>query len=287
MKKAIIVTLFISLLPVLVSAQNAGGEVRRHDKRKEPIIEVPTRKQKSHQTALSAKQRQAILQDLINNMVLVEGGTFMMGATAEQANDAWEDEIPVHQVTLSSFYIGRYEVTQQEWQAVMGNNPSKFKGSKQPVGRVSWNDCQQFIHKLNTLTGKQFRLPTEAEWEFAARGGKKSHGYKYAGGNDLDKVAWHWKNCSGKTHEVGKKLPNELGLYDMSGNVEEWCQDWFAYYSSSNMKNPIGPSSGSTRVFRGGCVASGTKECHLSDRSSIGPDEHIYYMGLRLVYVRD
>jgi len=287
MKKSIIMILLFSLSPILVYAQSAGGEVRRHDKGKEPVNDMSAKKQKSKQITMSENQRQTIIQNLINNMVYVEGGTFLMGATVEQADDAWEDETPIHQVTLSSFYIGRYEVTQQEWQAVMGNNPSKFKGAKQPVGRVSWNDCQLFIRKLNTLTGRQFRLPTEAEWEFAARGGKKSRGYKYAGSNDLDKVAWHWSNCSGKTHEVGQKLPNELGLYDMNGNVEEWCQDWFAYYSSSNVMNPKGPSSGSTRVFRGGCVASSIKECHLSDRCSIDPSERIYYMGLRLAYVRD
>ena len=192
-----------------------------------------------------------IVNNIINNMVYVEGGTFMMGATAEQKSDADKNEKPVHQVTLSSFSIGKYEVTQEEWEAVMGSNPSDFKGKKKPVENVSWEDCQEFIRKLNSITGKNFRLPTEAEWEFAARGGNKSKGYKYAGSNTIDDVAWYRDNSDDHPHNVGTKSPNELGLYDMSGNVGEWCLDWYGKYSRSGQTNPIGSNRYGTRVFRG------------------------------------
>jgi len=152
-------------------------------------------------------------------MVFVEGGTFMMGATSEQESDAFDWEKPAHRVTLSDFYIGKYEVTQAQWKAVMGSNPSYFKGDNLPVERVSWGDCQEFIRKLNERTGLTFRLPTEAEWDYAARGGNRSRGYKYSGSDDPDEVAWYWDNSGIKTHPVGQKRANELGLYDMSGNV--------------------------------------------------------------------
>ena len=223
-----------------------------------------------------------VIQLLINNMVHVEGGTFTMGATSEQGSDAYSDEEPAHQVTLSSFSIGRYEVTQEEWEAVMGSNPSYFKGMKLPVEYVSWDDCQDFIRKLNELTGKQFRLPTEAEWEYAARGGNKSRGYKYAGGSDLGSVAWYEDNSGGNTHEVGQKQPNELGLHDMSGNVWEWCQDWYGSYGSSSQKNPQGSSSGSHRVHRGGSWYCYAGDCRVSNRGSDAPDYRNDDLGFRL-----
>ena len=222
------------------------------------------------------------IQKLMDNMIRVEGGTFMMGATSEQKEDAGIDEKPVHQVTLSSFSIGKYEVTQEEWEAVMGNNPSKFKGVRLSVEQVSWNDCQTFIRKLNQMTGKQFRLPTEAEWEYAARGGSKSRGYKYAGGNVIGSVAWYDDNSGSKTHEVGKKQPNELGLYDMGGNVWEWCQDWYGSYSSSSQTNPKGPSSGSSRVYRGGSWLFNARYCRVSDRYNGTPVDRYSNLGLRL-----
>ena len=217
-------------------------------------------------------------------MVYVSGGIFTMGATSEQGSEADRDEKPTHQVTLSSFSIGRYEVTQEEWEAVMGSNPSHFKGAKRPVERVSWNDCQTFIRKLNAMTGKNFRLPTEAEWEFAARGGNSSRGYKYAGGNSLGSVVWYDDNSNDQTHNVGTKSPNELGLYDMSGNVWEWCSDWYGSYSSSSQTNPKGPSTGSYRVFRGGSWYNNARYCRVSNRSNNSPGYSDDNLGFRLAH---
>ena len=219
------------------------------------------------------------------DMIKVEGGTFTMGATSEQGNDAESDEKPTHQVTLSDYYIGETEVTQALWQAVMGNNPSSFTGKYNPVECVSWNDCQEFIRKLNSLTGRTFRLPTEAEWEFAARGGNESKGYKYSGSNSIDNVAWYKNNSYSKTHKVKLKYPNELGLYDMSGNVYEWCQDWYDYYSSNAQTNPKGPSSGSYRVLRGGSWFHDTSYCRVSARAYDPPDCRGGNRGLRLALV--
>lgn len=226
--------------------------------------------------------QRAVLEKLIANMVRVEGGTFTMGATPEQGNDANGNEKPAHQVTLSDYYIGRYEVTQKEWQAVMGNNPSNFKGDNLPIERVSWNECYEFIKKLNQLTGLQFRLPTEAEWEYAARGGKSSRGFKYSGSDNIGDVAWYTDNSGGKTHQVGTKEPNELGIYDMSGNVWEWCSDRFGSYSSSSQTNPIGPSSGSNRVYRGGSWDGSARNCRVSSRDDIIPGSRDSSLGFRL-----
>ena len=215
--------------------------------------------------SLAEKLREKVQLFTVNGvkftMVQVDGGLFTMGATAEQGGDAKNDEKPAHQVTLSSFMIGQTEVTQELWESVMGSNPSYEKGVKLPVDKVSWDDCQEFITKLNALTGQNFRLPTEAEWEYAARGGSKSQGYKYSGSNNLGDVAWYNGNSRDKIHDVATKQPNELGIFDMSGNVYEWCQDWYGenYYSSSPTSNPTGPASGSDRVDRGaGSAAPGT-----------------------------
>ena len=215
-------------------------------------------------------------------MIRVDGGTFQMGATSEQNNDSYDDEKPVHSVTLSSYYIGQTEVTQALWQAVMGSNPSNWEGDNLPVEQVSWNDCQTFITKLNQLTGQKFRLPTEAEWEYAARGGKQSKGYKYSGSNTLADVAWFTDNSSGKTHPVATKLPNELVLYDMSGNVWEWCQDRKGSYSSSSRTNPTGPTGGSERVYRGGCWSNDARGCRVSCRTSYTPVGKLNDLGFRL-----
>lgn len=224
-------------------------------------------------------------------MVAVEGGTFTMGATPEQGSDALDWEYPAHQVTLSGYCIGQTEVTQALWLAVMGSNPSYFKGDlNRPVECVSWNDCQTFITKLNELTGKQFRLPTEAEWEFAARGGNLSQGYKYAGSNTIGDVAWYYDNSYALgsshpdygTHPVGTKAPNELGLYDMSGSVSEWCQDWSGSYSSESQTNPTGPASGSLRVYRGGSWSYYARYCRVSYRYDDDPSGTYFNFGLRL-----
>ena len=215
-------------------------------------------------------------------MVRVEGGTFTMGATAEQGSDAYSDEKPTHQVTLSSYSIGKTEVTQALWQAVMGSNPSYFKGSNLPVEEVSWEDCQTFIRKLNALTGKTFRLPTEAEWEYAARGGNKSRGYKYSGSNTLSNVAWYDDNSADKTHPVATKASNELGIYDMTGNVWEWCSDWYGSYSSSSQYNPTGSNTGSFRVYRGGGWGDNAGFCRVSNRNGSTPPLATTPLGLRL-----
>lgn len=217
-------------------------------------------------------------------MIAVEGGTFTMGSPYSDS-DASDNEKPAHQVTLSSFTIGETEVTQELWQAVMGSNPSYFMGDLQrPVECVSWNDCQTFITKLNELTGATFRLPTEAEWEYAARGGNASEGYKYSGSNTIGDVAWYTNNSSNATHPVKTKQPNELGIYDMSGNVYEWCADWYdsSYYASSPENNPTGPSSGSYRVLRGGGWGDRARYCRVAIRNFHNPDIRNVIYGLRL-----
>ena len=217
------------------------------------------------------------------DMVRVEAGTFTMGATTEMENP-FDDEKPTHRVTLTNdYYIGKYEVTQALWQAVMGNDPSSFKGDNLPVEKVSWDDCQDFLSKLNHITGKTFRLPTEAEWEYAARGGNKSRCYQYSGSNNLLDVAWSWENSGRVTHAVGTKQDNELGIYDMSGNVEEWCQDWYGAYSSSSQVNPTGANSGSYRVIRGGGWNFIAKYCRSSIRGRGLPSCRVDHLGLRLV----
>ena len=259
-------------------------------------------------------------------MVKVEGGTFTMGATAEQLDECEEDELPAHEVTLSSYSIGQTEVTQELWIAVMGKNPSWFQydshhSIQQPVENVGWNDCQEFIAKLSKLTGRNFRLPTEAEWEFAARGGNLSHGYKYAGSNTLDDVAWYVETDSAQNEgypeyapvynsaqtgtrgrmagapsrvgaywnpillgvlPVATKQPNELGLYDMSGNACEWVQDWYGVYSDEAQTDPKGPLTGERRVCRGGQCDSDARDCRVSNRESSDPFSGFWTGGLRL-----
>ena len=215
-------------------------------------------------------------------MIPVEGGTFTMGATSEMKNPD-DDEQPTHPVTLSSYYIGETEVTQALWMAVMGSNPSYFEGDDFPVEYVSWYDCQTFINRLNSLTGKNFRLPTEAEWEFAARGGNQSRHTPYSGSRRIDDVAWYRDNSGDLTHPVKTKQPNELGIYDMTGNVYEWCQDWLGSYSSNAQTNPTGASSGSDRVLRGGGWGRSPRGCRSSNRSGETPEFSNDNLGLRLV----
>ena len=217
-------------------------------------------------------------------MVYVEGGMFRMGGTSEQGIDAYDNERPVHSVTLSGFHIGKYEVTQGLWSEVMGENPSYNKsGDDYPVENVSWADCQEFIGKLNARTGLTFRLPTEAEWEYAVRGGRKSRGYKYSGSNSIGDVAWYSGNSGNRTHPVGRKSPNELGLYDMSGNVDEWCYDWYGDYTAEAQRNPTGPVSGRNRLYRGGSFWDDAVYCRVSGRLSLDPGSWGGRGGLRLV----
>ena len=215
-------------------------------------------------------------------MVKVEAGTFMMGATSEMKNP-YDDEKPVHQVTLTNdYYMGKYEVTQALWQVVMGKNPSYFKGDNLPVNYVRWKDCQRFISKLNSMTGRKFRLPTEAEWEYAARGGKKSRGYQYSGSSNISDVAWYDGNSGDKTHPVGTKQANELGIYDMTGNVLEWCQDWYGSYYSSSQTNPTGATSGSRHVNRGGSWHSNVRHSSSSCRYGVIYVDRDLDLGFRL-----
>ena len=217
-------------------------------------------------------------------MVTVQGGTFTMGATSEQGSDYDSDERPTHSVTLSSYQIGKYEVTHKLWKEVMGTNPSYFTGDdNRPVENVSWNDVQEFITKLNAKTGKNYRLPTEAEWEFAARGGKQSQGYKYSGSNTIGNVAWYWDNANETTHPVGQKSPNELGIYDMSGNVWEWCGDYYGNYSKGSQTNPRGPLLRRCHVLRGGSWVNRADFCRVSYRGRSVSDNNRGYIGFRLV----
>ena len=200
------------------------------------------------------------------------------------SNAGEPDQKPIHSVTLSAFNIGKYEVTQAQWKAVMGNNPSNFTGCDDcPVETVSWNDVQDFIRKLNAQTGKNYRLPMEAEWEFSARGGKSSKGYTYSGSNDLNSVAWNTDNSGSKTHAVGGKQANDLGIYDMSGNVWEWCSDWYGTYNSYSETNPTGASSGQYRVLRGGSWYIGASRCRSAYRNRDFPDYGGSSGGFRLV----
>jgi formylglycine-generating enzyme required for sulfatase activity len=216
------------------------------------------------------------------DMIKVKAGTFYMGATSEQQNPS-DDEKPAHKVILTrDYYIGKTEVTQALWIAVMGGNPSEFEGANKPVDNVKWDACQTFVKKLSAATGKKFRLPTEAEWEFAARGGNNSKHYQYSGGHYALDVAWYSANSGGTTHEVATKQPNELGIYDMSGNVWEWCSDWKGDYSSSVQYNPTGPASGSGRVNRGGSWGSVAGRCRSSNRDGNRPGDGNHYLGLRL-----
>lgn len=290
--KHIILTLLLTLCPIGMAAQSTitrnkpkpavtKPKPAAKPKPKAKTKPAPRRNNTSHSGSTSSTvSLSAELNKLINNMVYVSGGTFIMGG------DESSDQTPTHSVTLSSYYICKYEVTQALWRAVMGSNPSKFKGDNLPVEQVSWNDCQTFINRLNSYTGRNFRLPTEAEWEFAARGGNYSRHYKYSGSNYISDVAWYGDDSGSsgnRTHPVGTKQANELGLYDMSGNVWEWCSDWYGSYSSYSQNDPTGPNSGSERVMRGGGRRNGAWNCRSSHRFSNSPGISDCSFGLRLV----
>ena len=307
-KNKIILSLMIVLVSVVVNAQNLVVYTNDGVETFFEISSIDSIK------IISQEDISNVDTDIFSNlekdeMVLVKGGTFTMGATSEQGSDYYSAELPTHQVTLSDYYIGKYEVTQQLWEYVMkysgtaadgstmsayasdvwlGTNPSSSygEGNYYPAYYVNWEDIVNiFIPRLNKITGKTFRLPTEAEWEYAARGGNKSKGYKYSGSNTIGDVAWYYDNSSSTAHPVGTKAPNELGLYDMSGNVWEWCSDWYSssYYSSSSSTNPTGPTSGSFRVIRGGSWFSIARYCRVSCRGSGNPDFRDGDLGFRLV----
>lgn len=226
------------------------------------------------------------LNDLRIRMMQVPGGTFTMGCDRPSSlKHSYEADKPTHSVTVDTFYMGKYEVTQRIWTAVMGNNPSRWTyNDSLPVEQVSYADVQIFIARLSQMTGYRFRLPTEAEWEYAARGGNRSKGYVYPGcDGDLGAVAWYGMNSSNVTHPVGRKKPNELGIYDMAGNVWEWCSDWYSDYTADAQTNPRGPKHGDNRILRGGCLNSPSWGCAVSDRSWYLPDHGYGFHGFRLV----
>ena len=268
--------------PTVRKPQSRGSSAVRpkpaHPKKADPINSL-------------AEPLRTHLKKLMADMVLVEGGTYMMGNPDRDRNDEYAKDVP-HEVTLSSFYICKYEVTEALWTAVMGSNPSRDKlGDNYPVEQVNWYDCQDFVEKLSELTGRHFRLPTEAEWEYAARGGKRSRGYRYSGSYALDEIGWHVGNAHYYKREVGTKKPNELGLYDMTGNVSEWCQDKLdiEYYHHSPSINPQGPDRSTykdNRCFRGGSVCDDDKydrlKVYTRFSSGMPPEEKSFYIGLRL-----
>ena len=298
--KSIIIMFMFCLVAVTVSAQ---GIIRRPAATKpKPTVRKPQSRGRSAVRPKPAHPKKADpinslaeplrthLKKLMADMVLVEGGTYMMGNPDRDRNDEYAEDVP-HEVTLSSFYICKYEVTEALWTAVMGSNPSDHKlGGNYPVERVNWYDCQDFVEKLSELTGRHFRLPTEAEWEYAARGGQRSRGYRYSGSYNLDEIGWHVGNAHHYKREVGTKKPNELGLYDMTGNVSEWCQDKLGieYYHHSPSINPQGPDRSTFkdhRCFRGGSFCDDEKYDELkvyTRNTGMPPEEKYGHLGLRL-----
>jgi formylglycine-generating enzyme required for sulfatase activity len=290
--KRILFWLFNLILPLSVFAQASGGQITR-----KPAIRTNTARSnvkpikdtfQSYDTK-PMDNKICSVNGIQFYMIGVQGGTFEMGATSEQGSESFLDEKPIHKVAISSFYIGETEVTQELWYAVMGNNPSRFKGNSLPVECVDWSSCQQFISKLNSLTNMNFRLPTEAEWEYVSRGGRYNKKYKYSGSSLLNDVAWFSDNSNGKTHSVKSKNPNELGVYDMSGNVQEWCGDYYSPYMKSSQTNPQGPNNGldwrKNRIIRGGSCNDLEYRCRICVRFDM-PEINYYneFTGFRLAY---
>ena len=298
--KSIVIMLMSCLVAVTVSAQGIirrpaatkpKPTVRKPQSRGSSVVRPkPAQPKKADPINSLAEPLRSHLKKLMADMVLVEGGTYMMGNPDRDRNDEYAKDVP-HEVTLSSFYICKYEVTEALWTAVMGSNPSKHPlGDNYPVEQVNWYDCQDFVEKLSELTGRHFRLPTEAEWEYAARGGKRSRGYRYSGSYALDEIGWHVGNAHYYKREVGTKKPNELGLYDMTGNVCEWCQDKLdtEYYHHSPSINPQGPDRSTykdNRCFRGGSFCDDEKYDELkvyTRNTGMPPEEKYGHLGLRL-----
>lgn len=276
-KYAILVLVIILLVPAITNAQTIKRnqkpktEQTKKNNNSKRISKTRSKSQKSFNNSLSQTQKNNVIQQVTKDMVWVEGGTYVMGETDVNSKGHYSRGLPSHSVTVSGFFICKYEVTQALWIAVMGDNPSGFKGDlKRPVECVSWEDCQQFLSKLNSMTGVTFRLPSEAEWEYAARGGNKSKGFIHAGDNNVNSVAWYKDNSKGTTHAVGSKKPNELGLYDMNGNVCEWCQDRSEVYSST------------CRMTRGGGIQFDAADCRVMTRGLFNQGAHDISNGLRL-----
>ena len=262
----LIVAISFAFINVLVAQDAAGKKKKKKSKKAE--IELPS-------------VSQELLDSLAANFVWVTGGKFMMGDYAGEA-----DEKPAYEVVVDGFAISKYPVTQRQWTAIMGSSPSEFKGCDQcPIDMVSWDDAQHFIETLNELTGKKYALPTEAEWEYAAKGGLKSQGLRYSGADNIEAVGWYTGNSGRHPHPVGEKTPNELGLYDMTGNVWEWCRDWYNknYYELRESNNPTGPASGAARVRRGGSWFTQEVSCRTSSRNSVKQDYKDDSGGFRLV----
>lgn len=259
---------------VLLFASTTLAQLNPNKPKPKPAPSAPAAKPAATTDPIAQLQR---------DMARVEGGSFTMGCTSAQGDACGDAEKPSHRVTVSGFWLGKYEVTQALWKAVMGDNPSGLSSCAQcPVESVSWNDAQEFIRKLNAKTGKRYRLPTEAEWEYASRGGNKSHGTLYAGSNDVASVAWFVGNSGEGTNPVGRMAPNELGLFDMSGNVSEWCADWYGKYSASAAKDPKGPADGQGRVLRGGSWSSIPWYISSFARGSASVDARNNDLGFRL-----
>lgn len=292
--KQILLIVLMMLVPLSMSAQ----KYKRKGHAKTTIKTRQKSKTNSRKSHLPTVNLAAELQKLSQNMVKIEGGKFMMGATQEQEGEAEANESPAHRVKLNTFYMCKYEVTQALWTGVMKQQPAYFKGLDLPIESVSWDDCQKFIKRLNQLTGKHYRMPTEAEWEYASRGGKLSKKQTFSGSNNLLDVAWFDENSADSTHIVGSKQPNELGLYDLSGNVWEWCEDDFEPYTDDNIdltKNKHnapasdatnGANSGefrSGKVIRGGSWNRDLSACRTTKRDNYGPEFSNFAIGLRLV----
>lgn len=223
------------------------------------------------------------IENLLSSMVRVEGGSFTMGCTQSKDKECNETEFPPHNVILSSFFISKYETLQALWVEIMGNNPNFRNNPNYPITNISWNDTQKFIEQLNYLTGLNFALPTQAEWEYAARGGRKSHHTIYAGSDVIDDVAVYIQTSDSKFSIRGRKQANELGLYDMSGNVWEWCSDYYAPYTAEDQIDPQGPTSGEFRVYRGGSWIDSPKYNRVTTRNSGDPNHKMNCIGFRLV----
>lgn len=259
-------------------------EVRDSDKDRKAKEE-----EKERQEYALTRMKSFTIKGVPFNMVSVRGGTYDMGASKDDM-EAKKDEKPIQKVTLQEYYIGETPVTQALWKSIMGVNPSPFTGDNLPVTNINWYDCKIFIRNLNEATGYKFRLPTEAEWEYAARGGYLSKGFRYSGANRIGAVGWYLNNSDDKPHRVKEKQPNELGLYDMSGNVWEWCEDWhgdYSIYVNVNQFNPKGCATGSSRVLRGGCWYDGPERCRVTSRDKCDPDGRDISVGLRLALVLD